>query len=58
MEETRTVDKALGRIMMMSRNITHKNNSVCAGAVVVTGRLGVKPARQINVKEPWWKRED
>ena len=42
MEETRTVDKAFGRIMMMSSDITHKNNSVCAGAVVVTGKKACK----------------
>ena len=55
MEETRTVNKVLGR--MMSSGITQKNNLVYAGGVVVvTERLGVKPARQINVKEPWWKR--
>ena len=50
MEETRISDKVLGR--MMSSDITHTKNLAYTGAVVVTERLGVKPAGQRNVKDP------
>ena len=50
MEETRISYKVLGR--MMSSDITQTKNLAYTGAVVVTERLGVKPARQRNVKDP------
>ena len=50
MEETRISDKVLGR--MMSSDISQTKNLAYTGTVVVTERLGVKPARQRNVKDP------
>ena len=53
-EELQTVEEMV--VLMPTRGITETNRLLYAIAVVVTERLGTKPTRKRETKEPWWKR--
>ena len=54
LEETAKVDKVLSKFK--THSITKTNELFCAGAVVVTNRLGMKINKVAGRKEPVWKR--
>ena len=54
LEETAKVDKVLSKFK--THSITKTNELFCAGAFVVTNRLGVKIDKVAGRKEPMWKR--
>ena len=54
LQETAKVDKVLSKFK--THSITKTNELFCAGAVVVTNRLGVKVDKVAGRKEPMWKR--
>ena len=54
LEETAKVDKVLSQFK--THSITRTNELFCAGAVIVTNRLGVKIEKVAWRKEPRWKR--
>ena len=53
LEETDKIDKVLSK--SKTRSITKTNELFCAGAFVVTNRLGVKIDKVAGRKEPMWK---
>ena len=54
LEETAKVDKVL--IKFKAHSITKTNELFCAGAFVITNRLGVQIDKVAERKEPMWKR--
>ena len=54
LEETAKVDKGLNKFK--THSITKTNELFCAGAFVVTNRLGVKIDKVAGRQEPMWKR--
>ena len=54
LEESAKVDKVLSKFK--THSITKTNELFCAGAVVVTNRLGVKIDEVAGRKEPMWKK--
>ena len=53
-EELRTVEEVA--VLLPTRDIMETNRLLYAIAVVVTKRLGIKPTRRRETKEPWWER--
>ena len=54
LEEAAKVDKVLSKFK--THSITKTNELFCAGAVVITNRLGMKIDKVVWRKEPMWKR--